>query len=470
MSAAPSPGSGPGSGKKQAHVFLFDAVTINQFYYGVWAQKSDRRIEFNTPEFWATTAKLCERGKLDGIFFADLAAGPNNHRDSYDPAGRDGAFFPAYDPLLVAGIIAANTTDLGIIVTVPTTWTHSYRVVRSFSTLDHLSRGRAGWNIVFSNTPAAARAYGRERPLTSDEYYALADEYIDVAYKLWEGSWDEGAVVADKDARVYVEPGAVHPIGHAGEHFTVDAANYVDPGPQRLPVLAQASGTARGTAFAAKNAELILVGGPTREYCAENIRGIHAAAAEAGRAPGSVKTTALVDVIVGPTREAAQAKADEYDSFITLEGALAFAESKLNPEEHADDVALADLVATGELPETDGVVRYFAGRTVGDVKESFRFLRLPHRAVGTPAEVADEIESWLDDDGLDAINLRQWHCFDTLTEFVELVVPELRRRGRFRAEYTPGETLRERLFDAGPWVGPEHPAHRYRNAFSAVPN
>jgi long-chain alkane monooxygenase len=460
----------PGSDKKQAHVFLFDAVTINQFYYGVWAQKSDRRIEFNTPEFWATTAKLCERGKLDGIFFADLAAGPNNHRDSYDPAGRDGAFFPAYDPLLVAGIIAANTTDLGIIVTVPTTWTHPYRVVRSFSTLDHLSRGRAGWNIVFSNTPAAARAYGRERPLTSDEYYALADEYIDVAYKLWEGSWDEGAVVADKDARVYVEPGTVHSIEHSGVHFEVDAANYVDPGPQRLPVLAQASGTARGTAFAAKNAELILVGGPTREYCAENIRGIHAAAAEAGRAPGSVKTTALVDVIVGPTRAAAQAKADEYDSFITLEGALVFAESKLNPEEHADDVALADLVAAGELPDTDGVVRYFGGRTVGDVKESFRFLRLPHRAVGTPAEVADEIESWLDDDGLDAINLRQWHCFDTLTEFVELVVPELRRRGRFRAEYTPGETLRERLFDAGPWVGPEHPAHRYRNAFSAVPN
>ena len=329
----------PAGDKKQAHVFLFDAVTINQFYYGVWAQKSDRRVEFGTPEYWAETAALCERGKLDGIFFADLAAGPNTHRDSYDPAGRDGAFFPAYDPLLVAGIIAATTTDLGIVVTVPTTWTHPFRVVRSFSTLDHLSRGRAGWNIVFSNTPAAARAYGRERPLSSDEYYALADEYIDVAFKLWEGSWDEGAVVADKESRVYVEPGAVHSIEHAGEHFQVDAANYVDPGPQRLPVLAQASGTARGTAFAAKNAELILVGGPTREYCADNIRGIHAAAAEAGRAPGSVKTTALVDVIVGPTREAAQAKADEYDSFITLEGALAFAESKLNPEEHDDDVA-----------------------------------------------------------------------------------------------------------------------------------
>jgi long-chain alkane monooxygenase len=457
-------------GKKQAHVFLFDAVTINQFYYGVWAQPDDRRVEFNTPEYWVETARLAERGLFDGIFFADLAAGPSTHRDSYDPAGRDGAFFPAYDPLLAAAIVASHTEDLGIVVTVPTTWTHPFRTVRSFSTLDHLSRGRAGWNIVFSNTPAAARAYGHERPLTSDEYYALADEFIDVAYKLWEGSWDDGAVVADKDARVYVAPGAVHSVEHEGEHFRLDAANYVDPGPQRLPVLAQASGTARGTAFAAKNAELILVGGPTRAYCADNIRGIHAAAAEAGRAPGSVKTTALVDVIVGATREEAEAKAAEYDSFVTLEGALAFAESRLNPEEHADDVRIDDLVASGVLAPTDGAVRYAAGQTIGQVKESFRFLRLPHRAVGTPAEVADEIESWLDDDGLDAINLRQWHCFDTLTDFVELVVPELQRRGRFRTSYEPGETLRERLFDAGPWVGHEHPAARYRNALSAVPN
>jgi long-chain alkane monooxygenase len=456
--------------KKQAHIFLFDAVTINQFYYGVWAQPGDRRVEFNSSEFWVETAKLCERGLFDGIFFADLAAGPNTHRDSYDPAGRDGAFFPAYDPLLPAAIIASHTTELGIVVTVPTTWTHPYRVVRSFSTLDHLSGGRAGWNIVFSNTPAAARAYGRERPLTSDEYYALADEFIDVAYKLWEGSWDEGAVVADKEERVFVAPGAVHSIEHDGEHFRVDAANYVDPGPQRLPLLAQASGTARGTAFAAKNAELILVGGPTRAYCADNIRGIHAAAREAGRAPGSVKTTALVDVIVGATREEAQAKADLYDSFITLEGALAFAESRLNPEEHADDVRIDDLVAAGELAPTDGAVRYAAGQTIGQVKESFRFLRLPHRAIGTAAEVADEIESWLDDDGLDAINLRQWHSFDTLADFVDLVVPELQRRGRFRTSYRPGETLRERLSESGPWVGPEHPAHRYRNAFSAVPH
>jgi FMN-dependent oxidoreductase (nitrilotriacetate monooxygenase family) len=457
--------------KKLAHVFLFDAVTINQFYYGIWAQPDDRRVEFDTPEYWVETARLCERGLLDGIFFADLAAGPNTHRASYDPAGRDGAFFPAYDPLQAAAIIASHTSDLGIVVTVPTTWTHPYRVVRSFSTLDHLSRGRAGWNIVFSNTPAAARAYGRERPLTSDEYYALADEYIDVAYKLWEGSWDDGAVVADKASRTYVAPGTVHSIEHAGQHFAVDAANYVDPGPQRLPVLAQASGTARGTAFAAKNAELILVGGPTREYCAENIRGLQQAALEAGRAPGSVKTTALVDVIVGASREEAQEKADFYDSFITLEGALAFAESEVNPEEHDDAVTVGELLAAGVIGPGDGALRYGGpDQTIGGLKEGFRFLRLPHRAFGTPAEVADEIESWLDDDGLDAINLRQWHCFGTLTDFVELVVPELQRRGRFRTAYEPGETLRERLFDAGPWVDDAHPAHRYRQAFAAVPN
>jgi long-chain alkane monooxygenase len=460
----------PAPTKKRAHVFLFDAVTINQFYYGVWAQPDDRRVEFGTPQFWVETARLCERGLLDGIFFADLAAGPRVHRDSYDPAGRDGVFFPAYDPALVAGLIAGQTADLGIVVTMPTTWSDPFRLARSFSTLDHLAGGRAGWNIVFSNTRAAARAHGREVPLTSDEYYALADEFIDVTYKLWEGSWDDGAVVADKQNRVYVAPGTVRSIEHAGEHFGVDAASYVDPGPQRVPVLAQASGTARGVAFAARNAELVLVGGPSRKVVAEHVRVVQDAAAAAGRAPGSVKTTALVDVIVGATRAEAEAKAAEYDSYVTLEGALTFAESELNPEEHDDDVTVAELVEAGALNTTDGAVRYAGGQTIGQVKETFRFLRLAHRAIGTPAEVADQIESWLDDDGLDAINLRQWHTFGTLTDFVELVVPELQRRGRFRTAYEPGETLRERLFDAGPWVDDRHPAQRYRNQLSAVPH
>ena len=457
--------------KKPAHVFLFDAVTINQFYYGVWAQPDDRRVEFGTPEYWVQTARLCERGLFDGIFFADLASGPQVHRDSYDPAGRDGVFFPAYDPSIVAGIIAGATSDLGIVVTQATTWSHPFQLVRSFSTLDHLARGRAGWNIVFSNTRAAARTYGRERPLSSDEYYALASEFLDVAYKLWEGSWDDGAVVADKEARVYVAPGTVRGIEHDGEHFAVDAANYVDPSPQRVPVLAQASGTARGVAFAARNAELVLVGGPTRQVVAENVAVVQDAAAAAGRAPGSVKTTALVDVIVGAGRAEAEAKAAEYDSFVTLEGALSFAESEINPEEHADEVTVGELLEKGAIGPADGALRYGGpDLTIGGLKESFRFLRLPHRAIGTAAEVTDQIESWLDDDGLDAINLRQWHTFGTLTDFVEQVVPELQRRGRFRTAYEPGETLRERLFDAGPWLGSEHPAHRYRDALSAVPN
>jgi long-chain alkane monooxygenase len=372
--------------------------------------------------------------------------------------------------MLVAGLIAGHTTDLGIVVTMPTTWSDPFRLARAASTLDHLSGGRAGWNVVFSNTRAAARAYGREAPLDSDEYYALASEFLDVTYKLWEGSWDAGAVVADKRTGVYVAPGTVRSIEHAGEHFAVDAASYVDPGPQRVPVLAQASGTARGVAFAARNAELVLVGGPSREVVAENIGIVQDAAAVAGRAPGSVKTTALVDVIVGASRAEAEAKAAEYDSYVTLEGALTFAESELNPEEHDDDVTVAELVEAGVLGPTDGALRYAGGQTIAQVKETFRFLRLAHRAVGTAAEVTDQIESWLDDDGLDAINLRQWHTFGTLTDFVEQVVPELQRRGRFRTAYEPGETLRERLFDAGPWVDDRHPAQRYRNQLSAVPH
>ena len=333
-------------GKKQAHVFLFDAVTINQFYYGVWAQKSDRRVDFKTPEYWALTAKLCERGKLDGIFFADLAAAPNTHRDSYDPAGRDGAFFPAYDPLLVAGIIAAE----------------HHRPRHRRHRADHLDAPLPDRALVLHARPPEPRPGGLEHRLLQHpgggarlrpRASAHLRRVLRARRRVPRGRLQALGGVVGRGRGRRRQGGARLRAARTRSTRSATAATTSPstprttsiPAPQRLPVLAQASGTARGTAFAAKNAELILVGGPTRAYCAENIRGIHAAAAEAGRAPGSVKTTALVDVIVGPTREAARAKAEEYDSFITLEGALAFAESRLNPEEHADDVALADLVA-----------------------------------------------------------------------------------------------------------------------------
>lgn len=448
---------------RQLHVFLFEAATINQFYYGVWAQPGDRRVQFDRPPFWKDLARLAERGLLDGIFFADIPEGKNIYRDSYDPTGEHGAFLPVLDPFQVASIIAAATEYLGIVVTSPTSFGDPHALARRASTLDHLSDGRAGWNIVFSNTGSTARKEGWDKPLEPQEYYARADEFIDVAYQLWEGSWDVDAVAADKEARVYARPGAIHRIDHTGEHFVVNGASIVHPSPQRVPFLAQASGSARGVAYAAKNAELILVGGATRAESAALVREVHAAAAAHGRDPGSIKTTALVDVIVGRTREEALNKARTYDSYISFEGALAWTESPVTYDDFPDQAVIGDLVASGDLPEGGAADRFGPHRTVGEFREEFRFLRLAHRAIGTVEEVADEIERWMDEDGLDAINLRQYHVPDTLTDFVELVVPELQRRGRYRTSYQDGETLRERVLGHGPWVPAGHPAHQHRN-------
>lgn len=456
------------SQQKQLSIFLFEAATLNQFYYGIWAQPTDQRVNFTEPGFWKKQARLAERGLFDGIFLADIPEVKNTYRRSYDPTVAHGVFTPNLDPFQIATIIATETTHLGVVVTSPTTYGDPHQLVRRVSTLDHLSGGRAGWNIVFSNTPSSARLVGRDRPLTSDEYYARADEFIDVAYKLWEGSWDPEAVVADKTNRVFAAPDTVHPIEHRGDHFTVTGASTVHPSPQRLPFLAQASGSQRGVAFAAKNAELVLVGGPTRDIAAKFVQEVHKSAAAQGRSADSVKTTALVDVIVGHTREEAQAKARLYDSYITLDGALAWTESTLTYDDFPAHAVIGELIEAGHLPATGTAASFGVHRTIGEFREEFRFLRLAHRAIGTVSDVADEIESWMDDDGLDAINLRQYHVPDTLTDFVNLVVPELQRRGRFRTSYREGQTLRERVLGTQAWIGHDHPAHRYRYAFTPV--
>ncbi|NKZ10810.1 NtaA/DmoA family FMN-dependent monooxygenase [Mycolicibacterium septicum DSM 44393] len=451
--------------KKQINIFLFEAATINQFYYGIWAQPTDKRHLFRQPEFWIRLAKIAERGLLDGIFFADSATGFDTYRNSLDPAAVDGVFFPTLDPFLIASIVAASTTELGIAVTASTTDSHPFRLARTISTLDQLSNGRAGWNIVFGNTLSAARHYGREM-LTPPQYYELADEVIDIMLKLWEGSWDDGAVVEDKKSRVFARPGSVHGIGHVGKHFSVGGPSFVDPSRQRVPLLCEASGTTRGVAYASRHAELLLVGAPTRQGVAELARTAQSSAAEHGRASGSLKVTAYVDIIVGRTAEEALAKAAAYDSYITFEGAMVFTESKVIYDGLPDDATIGSLIAEGCLPAGGAADGFGRDRTLGEFRSEFHFLRLPHRAIGTPEHVVDLIEQWIDEDGLDAINLRQYHVYDTLTDFVDLVVPELQRRGRFRTAYNPGETLRERVLGKGPWVADDHPATKYRGAFA----
>ena len=231
---------------------------------------------------------------------------------------------PVTDPLLAVSAMAAATERLGFGITVSTTYESPYLLARKFSTLDHLTGGRIGWNIVTSLLDSAARnIIGRDRQIPHDERYAMAQEFVDVTYKLWEGSWEDDAVVRDRGHGVYTDPTKVHAIDHEGTYFSVPGAHLVEPSPQRTPVLFQAGTSPAGREFAARNAELVFASDPRPDVLRANIDDIRR------RAVGAWSRSATRSSSSPPSRSsptatdsAARAKADDLARYHDLEGGL----------------------------------------------------------------------------------------------------------------------------------------------------
>jgi FMN-dependent oxidoreductase (nitrilotriacetate monooxygenase family) len=357
--------------------------------------------------------------------------------------------------------MAAVTRHLGFGITFSTTYEPPFAWARRLSTLDHLTKGRVGWNIVTSYLPNAARNFGRDAEVEHDSRYEIADEYLDVLYKLWEGSWDDDAIVADRNGDVYADPAKIRPIHHEGRWFRVEGPHLPAPSRQRTPVLFTATASAAGTRFAGKHAEVVFTGGPSVAGLRETIAGIRAAATAAGRRADDVRFISMAGVIVAPTEVEAKAKLARYQEFASPDGYLAHAGLTWDPAAFPAEARLKDVAGDGGAI---GRWRTFdPEQTVGEFLDGFGDLgRQPLLAVGDPHQVADEIERWLDEVGLDGINLLQYHSYDTARDFVELVVPVLRERGRLRTAYDEHESLRDRIFGAGDRLPGRHVATRYR--------
>jgi FMN-dependent oxidoreductase (nitrilotriacetate monooxygenase family) len=333
------------------------------------------------------------------------------------------------------------------------------------STLDHLSNGRVGWNIVTGYLDSAARNLGLARQLGHDQRYDLAEEYLQVLYKLWEKSWEEDAVLLERDSGRYIEPARVHPINHVGEHFQVPGMHLCQPSPQRTPVLFQAGASARGQQFAARHAECVFISGPTPTVLRRYADGIRQASEVAGRGRDEVLIYAQALLIVAPTREEAEARFAEYRSHVDLDAALALLSGWTGI-----DFAGLDPDAPIEYVENDAGRAALAAFTAADpnrrwtVREAAEFIGLGGRGpvlVGAASEVADQLESWLDQTGIDGFNLTYAVQPDDLAHVVELLVPELQRRGRYPLSYAEG-TLRHKLFGQGDRLPEEHAGRQVR--------
>jgi FMN-dependent oxidoreductase (nitrilotriacetate monooxygenase family) len=445
---------------------LFEMNTVGHISQGLWRHDDNVRERYTDIEFWQSEAKLLEAGLFDTVFLADVLGAYDGYRDGPETAIREAVQIPNNDPLLVIPVMAAVTSHLGFVATFSTTYEPPFAFARRASTLDHLTGGRFGWNIVTSYLPNAARNFGLEDELSHEQRYERAHEYLEVLYKLWEGSWEDGAVVRDRAGGVYTDPTRVHRIDHEGEYFRVTGPHLSEPSPQRTPVLFQAGSSATGRAFAGKHAEVVFVGGASLPDFAASIADIHRSAEAFGRAPGSVRTLGSAVLIAGKTRADAERKAAEYERLSSAEGYLAYAGggSGIDLARYPKDAMMSDVIAsTATTKDASTMSRYAPGATVGDaLREVTRFDHGPFFALGTGEEIADAIEGWVRETGIDGFNLRQFVTPGTIEDFVEYVVPALQDRGLYRTGYGDG-TLRERFFDGGAATLPaSHPGAAYR--------
>jgi len=445
----------------------FNAFQMNAASHqspGLWRHPRDSSHRYTDPDHWVELARLLEKGLFDGVFLADVLGVYDVFAGSADAALRHGTQVPLNDPLALVPLMAGVTEHLGFGVTCALTYEHPYSFARRISTLDHLTRGRIGWNIVTGYLDSAARNLGLER-LAHDDRYDVADEYMDVVYKLWEHSWEDDAVQRNRATGVYTDPKKVHPIRHHGVHYQVPGFHLSEPSPQRTPVLYQAGTSSRGKAFAAKHAECVFVSGPSKAVIARYVADLRQAVLKAGRDPKSLLIYAQALVITGSTEAEAKAKRADYEKHIDVEASLALLSGWTDV-----DFSRYPLDATIEYIDTDAGRAALASFSQADpnrtwtVGEAARFIGLGGRGpviTGDAKQVASELESWVDETGIDGFNLTFALAHETVRDVVAHVVPELQRRGRYRSEYPQG-TLRSKLFRQGARLPANHAARQVR--------
>jgi FMN-dependent oxidoreductase (nitrilotriacetate monooxygenase family) len=444
----------------------FNAFAMNTVGHqspGLWTHPRDCSTAYTHLAYWTGLARTLERGLFDGLFVADVMGVYDVYGGTPDAALRHAVQVPTNDPLLIVPAMAAVTTHLGFGVTFSLTYEHPYPFARRMSTLDHLTNGRVGWNIVTGYLDSAARNLGLDRQLGHDARYDMADEYLDVVYKLWEHSWEPDAAIVDKIGGVYADPAKVHAIGHHGTHFRVPGIHLCEPSPQRTPVLYQAGASSRGLAFAATHAECVFIAAPTETVQKKAVDGIRAAVVAAGRGADEVLVYGQALIVVAATRAEAQAKFDDYRAHVDIEGALALLSGWTGI-----DFSTYDPDAVIEYLENDAGRTALASFSTADpvrrwtVREAAQFVGLGGRSpvfIGSPADVADDLIEWQRRTGIDGYNLTFAVMPETFDDVVELVVPELQRRGVYRMGYDDGP-LRHKLFGHGPHLPLTHVGRR----------
>ncbi|WP_069266893.1 LLM class flavin-dependent oxidoreductase [Paraburkholderia nodosa] len=449
---------------KTIHLNAFEMNCVGHQSPGLWTHPRDRSWQYKDLDYWTDLAKILERGVFDAIFIADVIGYYDVYKGSNYHALHQAAQIPVNDPLQLAAPIAMVTSHLGIGITASTSFEHPYTFARRLSTADHHTKGRLAWNIVTSYLESGAKNIGQGGLRDHNNRYEVATEYVEVLYKLFEGSWEDGAVVRDRDRRVFTHPEKVHEIGHKGKYFEVPGYHLCEPSPQRTPVLFQAGASGPGKTFAAQHAECVFVAALTKNLLRDYVADVRRQAALAGRDGNKLLIYNLVTVIVDETDAKAQARFEEYQRHVSYDGSLVFMSGWTGID--FGQYLPTDTVKRVQTNAIHSAVEHLSG---GDTTWTIEALAkwggvggMGPVFVGSPTTIADILQEWVEETGVDGFNLAYALAHETFEHVVEYLVPELQRRGVYPRDYAPG-TLREKLFGGGARLPDEHPAARYRD-------
>ncbi|WP_028272675.1 LLM class flavin-dependent oxidoreductase [Arthrobacter sp. UNC362MFTsu5.1] len=419
-------------------------LKLNLFIYpgghheAAWRHPKSRPDRLLDIRFYQELAQRAEAAKLDAVFYADGPALESNVQ--YATRFR-------LEPFTWLSAIAAATEKIGLIGTASTTYLEPYNAARLFASLDHLSGGRAGWNIVTTGAERAARNFGLDEHPPHAERYSRADEFVQVVGKLWD-SWEDGAVVSDAGTGVFADTSRIHPIGHQGDHFRVEGPLNTPRSPQGRPVYVQAGSSADGKAFAAKHAEAVFTAHQTLQSAQDFYADIKALAAAEGRDPEKLLVLPGISPYLGSTEAEARALRQEFDELTQPEYGLGILRKLLGVDLDGlklDDTFPDDLLASAGRESSRSQLLLDTIRrerlTVRKVLHRFAGARGHYTVAGTPLQVADEIQLWFENGAADGFNIMPPWLPGGFEAFADEVVPILQSRGLFRTEYS-ARTLR----------------------------
>jgi FMN-dependent oxidoreductase (nitrilotriacetate monooxygenase family) len=410
-----------------------------------WADVGDRRIEgLSDIGYWQGLAKTLERGLFDGLFFADTPGVFDRYKDRVDEAVRYGVCWPPHDPVVLLSALASSTERLGLAVTLSVSAIHPYQAVRSLSTLDYLSQGRIGWNIVTGHLRGEHRALGLQQ-LDHDERYDRAEEYMDLCYAFWNGV-REGALLKDRNSGMFADPGKVDVVRHDGRFFSSHTVAPALPSPQGRPVLFQAGSSSRGQQFAVKHADVVFAIQP-------HIEGMHRFMEQLRKTSDDLKVeppkvTFGVQPILGGTEAEARKRLEDLIDRIPLDAALSRLSGSLGVDFSQMDLdrPLEELETQASRGLMAAMSAAFEGRRFTLREAAIRWglaVGMP-QLVGTPEQVADQLEAIWRETGCHGFNVTPTITPASIEDFVDQVVPILQKRGVYRTEYA-GTTFRDNL-------------------------